>query len=125
MIDKSGSPGFDDNFSPEIRRARMQTLTIYEISESELEVLEHGAPDSIFLSISLLLFSCAMTSLIALLTCEFSSSVTANGFLIATIVGFAVGLVLFALWCRNRKTSSKVVAGIRKRLPPQGESETL
>ena len=125
MTDKSTSPGLDNSFSPEIRRARMQTLTIYEVSESELELLEHGAPDSIFLSISLLLFSCAMTSLVTLITCDFSSSVAANGFLVATIVGFVVGLVLFVLWCRTRKASSKIIEGIRNRLPPQGESEIL
>ncbi len=125
MTDHTTRDGFEQNFSPEIRRARMQTLTIYEVSESELETLERGAPDSIFLNISLFLFSCAMTSLVALLTCKFTSSVTNNGFLLAAIIGFSIGSVLFVLWCRNRKTSASVIAGIRDRLPPQGESKTV
>ena len=57
MPSNTKPPDSDNNFSPEIRRARMQTLTIYEVSESELQILEHGAPDSIYFSIALLLFS--------------------------------------------------------------------
>ena len=37
-------------FQPEIRRARFDRLTIYEVSESELEVLARGSPDSIYLN---------------------------------------------------------------------------
>jgi len=125
MTSRTHPPDSENGFSPEIRRARMQTLTIYEVSESELHILEHGAPDSIYFSIALLLFSCAATSLIALLTCEFASNKVVTGFLVATIAGFIVGFVLLGLWLRSRKRSSDVIAVIRDRLPPEGISKII
>ena len=47
------------------------------------------------------------------------------GFLVATIAGTLVGVVLLGLWIRSRKRSSDVIAAIRDRLPPKGISKIV
>lgn len=55
-------------FLPAVRRARIERLDIYEISETELQILERGSPDSILLNFAIFLVSIAVSFLVALLT---------------------------------------------------------
>jgi hypothetical protein len=112
-------------FQPEIRRACIDTLTIYEVSDSELKLLEQGSPDSILLNFSVFLLSTAISFTITLFSTTIQPDRTYMCFVLSTIVGYVVGFLLLLLWWRNRKSVSKTVDVIRKRLPPEGESELL
>lgn len=107
----------NNEFSPEIRRARIDCLNIYEVSEGELEILEKGYPASIFLNFAIFLFGSALTLLIAILTTNVKSNATFITFVVLIIVGVLIGLLLLLLWYRNNKSISKLVDTIRKRLP--------
>lgn len=109
-----------DDFLPEIRRGRLDQLTIYEVSESELKLLERGAPDSIYLNFSIFLLSAALAFTISLLTTEIESERVFTIFLVFTVIGYVIGTVLVALWYRNRASVSDCVQTIRDRLPPEG-----
>lgn len=113
------------SFQPEIRRARFDRLTIYEVSESELDVLERGSPDSIYLNFAIFLLSSAVSLSLSLSVTTIPSDRTFAVFVLVTLVGYIAGLVLLALWCRNRRSVSKVVEVIRNRLPAEGTLEDL
>ena len=110
---------------PQIRYARFDTLTIYEISDSELESLHRGSPDSIFLNIGIFLISCAITLIVTLLTTHVESDRLYIVFVVIAVVAFVGAIVLLLLWWRNRQSVSNIVATIRKRLPPEGTPEPL
>lgn len=105
---------------PAIRRARIDTLNIYEISEGELQVLEHGSPESLYLNFAIFLLSSAGSVLVALLTTRIESERLFNTFVIFSVTGFMIGLLLMLLWRRNRQSTSLVFAEIRRRMPPEG-----
>jgi Na+/melibiose symporter-like transporter len=105
---------------PAIRRARIDRLNIYEISEAELQVLEHGSPESLFLNFAIFLLSSASSLLVTLLTTKIESERLFYVFVIVTVIGFIAGLVLMFLWRRNRQSTSLVFAEIRRRMPPEG-----
>ena len=107
----------NSDFSPEIIRARIDCLNIFEISEGELEIFEKGSPGSIFLNFAIFLIGSAFTLLIALLTTDIKSDNTYIIFVVLTIVGFIAGLLLLILWYRNNQSISKLAETIRKRLP--------
>ncbi len=107
-------------FLPEIRRGRLGQLTIYEISESELETLIQGSPNSIYLVFAVFLLSVFVSFLIALLTTTISSNRTFIVFTVITTVSAIGGIILFSLWFKNRKSISDLVQTIRGRLPPEG-----
>lgn len=106
---------------PEIRRAPIGRLTIYEISESELEVIERGSPDSLFLTFSIFLLSVAISFSVTLATTTIPSNRTFQVFVIVTVIGYLGGVILIALWLRHRKSTKAITQTIRKRLLPEGE----
>lgn len=113
----------ESQFQPAIRRASIKTLTIYEISESELETLERGSPDSIDLNFSIFFLSSAVTLLLALFTTPPDSTRAFTVFTVLCTVGFVAGVYLLVRWYRNHRSISTVVTAIRLREPPVGESE--
>ena len=112
----------ESEFQPEIRRARIGKLTIYEISDAELNTLEHGTPNSILLNFSIFMFGVAIPFTIALTTLNIPAGKTFTFFLSATIIGYLGGIILFFLWLRSYRSVSSVIKTIRDRLPPEGEA---
>lgn len=111
-------------FEPAIHRVPLDKLTIYEITEAELDALERGSVDSIFLNLAIFAGSIAVSFLISLLTTEIGSIYTFCAFIILTSIGFLAAVTYMLLWWRNRFDRSRVVKDIRKRLPPIGEMDT-
>jgi hypothetical protein len=111
----------DAELQPEIRRARIGKLTIYEISEAELNALEAGSPSSLLLNFAIFLLSIAISFMTTLVTLDVPAGKTFVFFLTTTIVGFVGSAVLFLLWLMTYRTVSSVASLIRKRLPPDGD----
>lgn len=106
---------------PAIRRGRIEQLTIYEVSESELDTLERGSPVAIHLNFAIFLISAALSFITALLTTTIASERTFQTFVSVTVVFSILGLFLLALWSRNRVSIREVARRIRARVPPEGE----
>jgi hypothetical protein len=114
-----GSPSRPE-FLPAIRRARIDRLNIFEVSESELDILERGSPESLLLNFAIFLLSSSGNLLIALLTTRIESERVFIIFVIGTLVGFVGGLLLLALWGWYRRSRSTIFEQIRRRMPPEG-----
>lgn len=110
-------------FLPEIRRGRYGQLTIYEISESELETLAQGPPNSIYLIFAVFLLSVSVSFIISLLTISIVSDRIFTVFVVITVVGTIVGIILLSLWFKNRKSISNLIQTIKDRLFPEGIQE--
>jgi len=106
---------------PAIRRARLGTLTIYEISEVELEVIERGSPESIFLNFAIFLLSAAISFSVALATTSILSNRTFLVFVVITVIGYLAGFLLLIIWWLSRRLTTSITRTIRERLPPEGE----
>jgi hypothetical protein len=104
---------------PVIRRGRVDSLTLYEITDYELDVLTTGSPGSIFLNFAIFCFSIAISFLIALLTTTINSSRVFTVFVILVVVGFLAGIILLVLWFVNHKSVSNIVKRIKQRVPPE------
>lgn len=101
---------------PRIRRAKVDSLDLYEITEDELTTLEHGSPGSLFLLFSTFLLSVAISFLISILSTKIENNHTYIFFVVITVVGFVVGLVLLGLWIKENKSSTSVSMKIRERM---------
>lgn len=110
-----------NDFAPAIRRARLDNLTIYEISDGELEIIANGSPDSIYLTISVSLLTLALSLLGSLLLTEIKSNAILFLFIALVVSGFVAGGILLILWKRSSSSVATCVTAIRKRLPPEGE----
>lgn len=113
-----------DGFTIAIRRAKIDTLIIYEISEDELRMIEHGSPDSIYLTIAISLISFASAIFCSLLSTEIVSQTVMTTYVLIVIIGFVSGAILLILWKRTNSSVSACIAIIRKRLPPPEGKQT-
>ncbi|MCX7637780.1 MAG: hypothetical protein N2044_08055 [Cyclobacteriaceae bacterium] len=106
-----------DDIQPKIKRGRVDSLSIFEIREDELNTIEKGSTTSLYLNFSIFLLSVAVSFLIALLTSDFKDKIlTFTIFCVVTTVGFIIGLVLLIMWLRQKDDFKEVIENIRQRM---------
>lgn len=114
---KSTQENLIDDKGPIIKKGKVDSLTIYEISEGELETIERGSPNSTYLNFSIFLISTATSFLVTLFTVNLLEK--QNLFIvfnIITVVGYIIGLFLFVLWWKTKNDVSTVLKKIKERV---------
>lgn len=117
-------PTLSKQMEPRIVRAPLKELTIYDVSEAELEAIERGGPESLLLNFGILFLTTAISFTVTLATTDIKSVYLYIGFFVVTVVSYAAALVIGSLWLRSLKTRESVIACIRGRRPPVGEALT-
>ena len=112
-------------FLPEIRRARINQLTVYDVTDSELEILERGTPDSLYLNFAIFLLSSALSFTVSLFTTTVSNTNIFTVIVVFTVIGYLGGIFLLLLWRKSHTSVTKCIESIRKRLPPEGVQQPL
>lgn len=105
---------------PRIRRGRVDSFALFEVTEQELDILERGSPSALQLNFSIALLSVAASFLITLFTQELTGK-TYDVFVMVAVVGFVVGVYLMLTWARHRASVSETIKRIRGRLPGDRE----
>ena len=114
MTDESVQSG-DNNF-PVIKRGSVSSLSLYEITDYELDILEQGSPAGLFLNFGIFLLSVGLSFTLAVTTVSIESDRLFVFYSILSIVGISLGLVLLLLWFRFRKSTKIVCKKIRNRI---------
>jgi hypothetical protein len=99
-----------------VKMGKIDSITIYQVTQQELETLEKGRIDSIFLNFAIFSLSIASSFLIVLLTTDIISIKVYASFLIVIILGFLSGLILLILWYISRKPVKTLIEKIKKRV---------
>ena len=102
---------------PTIRKGKVDSLTIYEVTEAELDTIERGSPNSTFFNIGIALLSTAVSFLATLFTVDLTQKPRLfTVFTLITIVGFVVGAILIILWWLAKNDVDIVLKKIRDRM---------
>lgn len=101
---------------PRIKKGKVDSLTIYEVTEGELETIERGSPNSNLLNFGIALTTTALSFLTTLLTINITDIRLFIVFTIITVVGLIVGLILLFLWYRTKSSVDEVFKKIRDRI---------
>lgn len=125
MVDSQSTHAPGRPFLPEIRRARYDRLTIYEVSEAELELLARGSVDSIYLDLSIFLLSVAISLTVSLVTSAPALAAVFTVLVALSVIGYPGGLLVLLLWWRERSAVSGCLDTIRRRLPAESTAEPL
>ena len=99
-----------------IFRGKVDSLSLYEITDYELNVLEKGSPNSIYLNFAILLLSLGFSFMTALFSTDVQSERTFAVFVILSSVGVIGGAFLLILWYRMKSEVTDVVSRIRGRI---------
>lgn len=101
---------------PRIVRGHVETVSLYEITDRELELLEQGSANPICLNFAVFFISVAVTLLTTLATVRIDSTLLFIVFAVVTTVGFAGGGALLILWFHSRSRLRDVVERIKARI---------
>ena len=108
---------------PVIRHVGIGKLTIHHITDSELEALRRGSPESLFLNLGIAVFSIAVSFSIALASAAIDSIKTYCFFVIVTVVGYRASATFGLLWWRSHGSVKSVIREILSRSTPGGIQE--
>ena len=102
---------------PKIKRGRYDSLELFEVSESELTIIERGSPSSTYLNFAIFLISIASSFLTTLLTVDLSEKMTLfTIFTIICVIGYLIGIFLIILWYQNKNEFNDIIEKIRGRM---------
>jgi hypothetical protein len=107
--------------APAIQWVPLGTLTVYHITEQELDQLEKGSPESTYFGFAIFLLSMGVSFLVSLLTTAITSIWLFTIFLVVTFVGILGGILLIIVWSRYQRSTIRITKVIRGRKPPEGQ----
>lgn len=110
---------FDDAKPLVVRRGRVESVDLYEIKDSELDLLEKGTPAELQLNFSIFLLSLAFSAIASLLTATFPSRTIETTFIVISVIGILGGVYLMIIWSRTRSAVKQLCKKIRERIPPE------
>ena len=112
----SASNDSETNKPPRIRRGRVESVDLYEIKDSELELFRKGSPADLQLNFAIFLISIAFTAIAALSAAAFTSPNVHTTFIVIAVVGILLGVYFLISWGRNRTSLTSVCDRIRERI---------
>lgn len=116
MMDTERDRSSGDN-GPTIRRGKVDSLDIFEVTESELGSLERGSPNSIYLNFCIFFASAFITLTTTMVTVDIKSDIKISLFFSADIISI-ISIVLFGiLWWKAKNEVKEVLSVIRGRVP--------
>lgn len=101
----------------DVRRKKLGAVTIYDVTESELIILEKGTDASIWLNFFIGTISIAASFLAALLTVEWGVKVSLTQiiFICVTIIMFLAAVICFVFWRTTKGQHEATIKTIRER----------
>ena len=100
------------------RRARVESIDLFEVKKEELDFLEAGLKSTpTMLAFATFLGSIAVACLIAMLTTkEYKWPVVESVFSGVGFSGLVLAFLLFILWYRSRSSENSLISTIRDRM---------
>ena len=99
-----------------IKRGKVDSLSVYEITDYELSQILEGSPNALYLNLSIFFISVFISFLISLLTSILSDRVYII-FVVITTVSLVSGGVFCIMWWRARSRVGDLVKKIMARIP--------
>lgn len=106
-----------------VRRGKVDSLSLYEVTEAELQDLERGGPASLYFNFSIFLLSTAVSFIVALLTTKIESTKTFCVFVLVALVGFVGGGILLLIWNKSRQVTGEIITRIKDRMPKENPKD--
>ncbi|WP_125334742.1 hypothetical protein [Brucella anthropi] len=112
-----GEASREGSISLRIIRGQVDSLSLYEITDYELELLEKGSPSSTYFNFAVFFFSVGVSFLTTLVTVDIESIYVFSVFTCFTIIGLSASTVLFVLWKNTHSSNRALCMKIRARVP--------
>lgn len=100
-----------------IKRGKISSVSVYEITDYELGIFEQGGSSSVALNFCIFLYSISISAFIVLSTVDLSKSDKLYIiYLVVGIIGAILGTYMLINWWKNHKSISDLCGKIRDRI---------
>jgi hypothetical protein len=100
-----------------IKKGYVDSILIYEVSESELVTLENGSPNSLYLNFFIFSITTFLSFLTTLLTVDFvDKNIIQNIFVFIAVVSGFFSLFSLFQWLRGKSQFKDVIKRIKERI---------
>lgn len=103
---------------PKIQRGRVDSITIYEVTESELTKLEAGTPTGYLFDLFLALVVLGVSFILTLTTTTITSDRLHSFYSLLVLAALIGAAICFCIWLKCRKSLSMTIKQIKKRVQP-------
>ena len=103
-------------------RGPVDSLSLYEITDYELGILEKGVANSRPLEFSVIVLLASLILAVFLSVLEFG--LVFNALLVITIIGVGISVLLLIFWKRNCSRSKRLCAKIRNRISVESKRKS-
>ncbi len=101
---------------PKVRLGTVDEVRLYQITESELDILEHGSPSSTFFNFAIFFLSTAFSFIASIMAAPIGNERVFTVFTVIIVVGLALGVILLILWWKSPNQCKKTITKIRGRI---------
>jgi len=110
-------PNENERFNDiKINRGKLGSISLYEITKDELNILERGSPSSTYLNFSIGLLSIGISFFISIFSTKIDDMKVYVIFWTTALVTTIAGIVLFVVWKQANKATENVIQRIKNRL---------
>jgi hypothetical protein len=92
-----------------INRARLGSLTLYDVTEDELDMLQNGPSNGIWLNMACALIPVSVTLTATLMTVNILSTRTFIVFVIVTVLTGLTGIIAAIVWYSGRRSYTSII----------------
>lgn len=107
-----------------VTRGRLGSISVYDVTSDELDILEHGSPNSTYLNFAIALIPTGISFFISIFSTKIEDIKIYNVFWIVALVCTLGGLVLLGVWWKTNKASQSVIQRIKDRIQVQKQLES-
>lgn len=100
-----------------VHRRKIGSVTIFDVTETELTILEKGTDASVWLNFFIATLSIGVSFFVSLLTAEWSNSISLTRiiFICITVIMFLAAIICFVFWKREQGQHKETIMKIRER----------
>lgn len=99
-----------------INRGKLGSISLYEVTEDELDLLERGSPNSTYLNFAIGLFSVGISFFVSIFSTKIDDIKVYVVFWVVALITTIGGVVLFVVWRQANKATESVIQRIKNRL---------
>ena len=110
------NPDYQDDKPLRVRRGRVESVDLYEIKDSELELFRKGSPADLQFNFAIFALSVAFSAIFSLCTATFHNDSVHTAVIVVAVVGTLFGGYLLIAWRKNRTSLMTACDVIRNRI---------
>lgn len=101
-----------------VNRGKLGSISLFEITEDELDTLERGSPSSTYLNFAIGLLSLGISTFGSIFLTDIQNLKVYVVFWVVALVATIGGIILLVVWHQASKDTQTAIKKIRNRLSP-------